>query len=235
MLIRAYSDLHGMLPVVEPCDVLLIAGDVCPIIGEHGVDEQARWIETEFSQWLGQVDATQIALTPGNHDFVFEQRTDWPQLPARLLIDERIELAVGGPTLHASPWVPALPNWAFHADDEKLKAVADAIPEDTDIWLQHGPPYGILDALWRNGKHVGNEHTLRALDEKPPQVFICGHIHEAAGYAERAGALVANVSFVDELYDPQFRNLALEWSRGKLIRREDLETSNKLLWKAGDR
>lgn len=232
MLIRAYSDLHGMLPVVDPCDVLLIAGDVCPIIGEHGVDEQARWIEAEFSQWLEQLDAAQIVLTPGNHDFVFEQRTDWPHMPARLLIDESIELATGGPTLHASPWVPALPDWAFHADDDKLKEVADAIPEGTDIWLQHGPPYGILDALWRNGKHVGNEHTLRALDEKPPQVFICGHIHEAAGFAERAGALIANVSFVDEFYDPQYRNLALEWVDGELIRREDQETSRKQLWEA---
>lgn len=221
-----------MLPVIEPCDVLLIAGDVCPIIGEHGVDEQARWIETEFSQWLGQIEASQIVLTPGNHDFVFEQRTECPNMPATLLIDESIELLGDGPTLHASPWVPALPNWAFHADDEKLKAVADSIPKEMDIWLQHGPPYGILDTLWRNGKHVGNEHTLRALEQRPPQVFICGHIHEAAGYAERAGALVANVSFVDEFYDPQYRHLALEWKDGKLVRREDQETSPRQLWEA---
>lgn len=232
MLIRAYSDLHGMLPVVDSCDVLLIAGDVCPIIGEHGVEEQARWIEAEFSTWLEQLDARQIVLTPGNHDFVFEKRTDWPQMPATLLIDESIELIDGGPSLHASPWVPALPDWAFHADDEKLKAAAEAIPKDVDIWLQHGPPYGILDALWRNGKHVGNQHTLRALDEKPPQVFICGHIHEAAGFAEYAGALIANVSFVDEFYAPQFRHLALEWADGKLIRRDDRETSSKQLWEA---
>lgn len=235
MLIRAYSDLHGMLPVVDPCDVLLIAGDVCPIIGEHGVDEQARWIESEFSQWLGQIDAKQIVLTPGNHDFVFEKRTDWPEMHATLLIDESIKLIDDGPSLHASPWVPTLREWAFYGDDEKLAAAAEAIPAGTDIWLQHGPPFGIVDTLWRNGSHVGNEFTLRALEAKPPQVFICGHIHEAAGFVDHAGTLVANVSFVDEFYDPQFRHLALEWTSGKLFRRESQESSSKQLWEAESR
>lgn len=230
MLIRAYSDLHGMLPRIDPCDVLLIAGDVCPIIGEHGVEEQASWVRDTFSEWLVQIPAERIVMTPGNHDFVFEKEPVWPDLPAELLIDEAVELGSDGPTVHCSPWVPALPNWAFHGDDAKLAEAAEAIPADADIWLQHGPPYGLLDALWRNGEHVGNRHTLAALDEKPPQVFICGHIHEAAGFAERAGAMIANVSFVNEFYEPQFRHLALEWTAGKLIRRADREAGPKRLW-----
>ncbi|MGB0888951.1 MAG: metallophosphoesterase family protein [Solirubrobacterales bacterium] len=230
MLIRAYSDLHGMLPRIDPCDVLLIAGDVCPIIGEHGVEEQASWVRDTFSEWLAQIPAERIVMTPGNHDFVFETEPVWPDLPAELLIDEAVELGSEGPTVHCSPWVPALPNWAFHANDAKLAEAAEAIPTDADIWLQHGPPYGLLDALWRNGEHVGNRHTLAALDEKPPQVFICGHIHEAAGFAERAGAMIANVSFVNEFYEPQFRHLALEWTAGKLIRRADREAGPKRLW-----
>lgn len=233
MLIRAYSDLHGMLPLIDPCDVLLIAGDVCPIIGDHGVDEQARWVENEFSNWLAQVPAEKIALTPGNHDFVFEKRTDWPDLPAELLIDQSTELSPDGPSVFASPWVPALPNWAFHADDAKLQSAVDAIPERTHLWLQHGPPFGILDALWRNGQHVGNKQLLRALDDKPPQVMVCGHIHEAAGFATHGETLIANVSFVDEFYEPQYRHVALEWRDGKLTREPELETSPGSLWQAG--
>lgn len=233
MLIRAYSDLHGMLPLIEPCDALLIAGDVCPIIGDHGIDEQARWVENELTNWSSQVPAEQIVMTPGNHDFVFEKRTDWPDLPAALLIDQGTTLADDGPSVFASPWVPALPNWAFHAEDEQLRAAADAIPEGTDLWLQHGPPYGILDKLWRNSQSVGNKELLRVLDEKTPQVMVCGHIHEAAGTEMRGDTLIANVSFVDEFYEPQFRHLALEWSDGKLSRREDLETSPRELWEAG--
>lgn len=232
MLIRAYSDLHGMLPLIDPCDVLLIAGDVCPIVGDHGVDEQARWVENEFSTWLAQVPAEKIVFTPGNHDFVFEQRTDWPDLPAELLIDQSTVLSSDGPSVFASPWVPALPNWAFHADDEQLQAAVDAIPEGTDLWLQHGPPFGILDALWRNGQHVGSRQLLRALDDKPPQVLVCGHIHEAAGFAEHGETLIANVSFVDEFYEPQYRHIALEWTGGELVRNEQLETSTRSLWKA---
>lgn len=228
MLIRAYSDLHGMLPRVDPCDVLLLGGDVSPLEGERDLALMTKWIEGEFSQWLTDCPADRILLVPGNHDFILEARTDWPDLPAELLIDESADL--GGVSLYASPWVPMLEQWAYYGDDAKLKAAADAIPEGTDIWLQHGPPYGFLDRLWRGEKHVGNSHTLHAMVEKPPQFFLCGHIHEAAGIAEHHGVTVANNSFVDEFYEPQFRHLAMRAEGGKLRRSPEDETNAPELW-----
>lgn len=228
MLIRAYSDLHGMLPKVDPCDVLLLGGDVSPLEGERDIERMTGWVEGEFSQWLSECPADRILLVPGNHDFVLEARTDWPDLPAELLIDQLVDL--DGLSLYASPWVPTLKEWAYYGDDAKLKASAAAIPEGTDIWLEHGPPYGYLDRLWRDSRHVGNPFTLKAMVEKPPQFFLCGHIHEGAGIVEHHGVTIANNSFVDELYEPQFRHLALRAESGKLRRSPEDETNASELW-----
>lgn len=229
MLIRAYSDLHGLLPDIAPCDLLLLAGDVCPISGEHKIDDQREFVGGPFSEWLRSLPADRILMTPGNHDFIFESDFEWKNSPLEMLIDRMPDEAPEGLKIYGSPWVPNLPNWAFHATDQRLVELADEIPEGMDIWLQHGPPYGMLDQPWRNKQHVGNKHLLEALNTKPPKVLICGHIHEAAGYAEHNGALVANVSFVDEFYEPQFRHLALRWENGELTRDEDAEINHKIL------
>jgi Icc-related predicted phosphoesterase len=228
MLIRAYSDLHGYLPLVDPCDVLLIGGDVSPLEHESDLELMTKWIEGEFSDWLADCPAGRILLVPGNHDFILEARTDWPDLPAELVIDEQIDL--GGVTVWGSPWVPKLKEWAYYGDDEKLESAAAAIPKGTDIWLQHGPPYGILDRLWRGEQHVGNGHTLNAMVSNPPKFFLCGHIHEGAGVAEHHGVTIANNSFVDEFYEPQFRHYALRSDGGELRHSPEDETNPSELW-----
>jgi Icc-related predicted phosphoesterase len=228
MLIRAYSDLHGMLPIVDPCDVLLLGGDVCPLEDEKDFELMTKWVEGEFSDWLRAVPAERIILVPGNHDFVFEARTDWPDLPAELVIDKQIDL--GGVTVWASPWVPNLKEWAFYGDDERLQAAADAIPKGTDIWLEHGPPYGYLDRLWGAEGHVGNSYTLNAMVDKPPKFFFCGHIHEAWGTADHHGVTIANISFVNEFYEPQFRHFALRFDEGGLRNSPEDETNTPELW-----
>ncbi|MBJ7354722.1 MAG: metallophosphoesterase [Thermoleophilaceae bacterium] len=228
MLIRAYSDLHGMLPRVDPCDVLLLGGDVSPLEGERDIELMSAWVEGEFTDWLTACPADRILLVPGNHDFVLEARRDWPELPAELLIDQSVDL--DGLSLYASPWVPTLKEWAFYGDDEMLRSSAAAIPEGTDIWLEHGPPYGYLDRLWRDGRHVGNPHTRDAMVTNPPQFFLCGHIHEGAGITEHHGVTIANNSFVDEFYEPQFRHLALRAQGRKLRRSPEDETNASQLW-----
>lgn len=229
MLVRAYSDLHGRLPVVAPCDVLLVAGDLCPIDDwPHDVAKQDEWLAGEFTRWLKDVPAEQIVLTAGNHDFALEARPERPELPAELLIDRAIE--IDGLKIHGAPWIPTLPDWAFHAEPDELQTKADAMPDDAQLWMEHCPPYGVLDALWRNGQHVGNPQIVRAIEQKQPEWFICGHIHEDAGFATIGDTKVANVAFVNEFYEPQFRHLALRFDGGTLTRSEADETNVRELW-----
>ena len=52
----------------------------------------------------------------------------------------------------------------------------NCIPEDTDIVITHGPPYGILDKIY-NGQSVGCKILLNVIERVKPKVHIFGHIH----------------------------------------------------------
>ena len=61
MIICAVSDLHGQLPDIPKCDLLLIAGDVCPVTN-HSLDFQEHWLDTEFRWWLKKIPAKKICM-----------------------------------------------------------------------------------------------------------------------------------------------------------------------------
>jgi len=199
--VAAIADLHGFLPEIPPCDILLVAGDVCPT-QDHRLDFQRWWLENSFSQWLGEIDAGVVLGIAGNHDFVAEAEPDlMRRLPWTYLCDETIE--AGRLRIHGSPWTPTFYDWAFMQDDADLEAVWAAIPTDVDVLVTHGPPHQHGD-LVIDGHHGGSETLRRRLDELPQlQLHVFGHIHEAGGTLDRIGnALLANVSHVDFDYRP---------------------------------
>ena len=55
--IIAVSDLHARLPNIPPCDLLLIAGDICP---DGSAMTQAKWLDTSFRAWLEKIPAKEI-------------------------------------------------------------------------------------------------------------------------------------------------------------------------------
>lgn len=223
MLLRAYSDLHGFLPTVEPCDALLIAGDICPIDGEfgdHSPASQARWIEQYFNPWIDAQPTDRVVLIGGNHDAILDP--DYAegcayQLHSRVeyLVDGGTRLGEDGPTVWGQPWIPTLQNWPFYRSDDQLREIAAAVPPGQDIWLLHSPPasaepsYG-LDRTHR-GVRAGKPIMTDRIEELAPKLIICGHIHEGFGLAELAGVPVANVAYVDQGYAPRHRHLAVEY------------------------
>ena len=62
----ATADLHGWLPPISPCDLLLIAGDICP------PTDQRHWLDTNFRTWLVDSPARHVVATWGNNDVVPE-------------------------------------------------------------------------------------------------------------------------------------------------------------------
>jgi Icc-related predicted phosphoesterase len=199
--IAAISDLHGFLPETPACDVLLIGGDVCPV-HDHDLDFQRRWLETEFAPWLSCRPAERILGIAGNHDFVAEVDEEFMRtLPWSYLIDEATR--VDGLTVHGSPWTVTFMDWAFMRGDDELASTWARIPDDTDILVTHGPPFGHGD-LVINGNRGGSETLLRRLEELPQlRLHVYGHIHEGGGTRSRIGtAEVANVSYVDFDYRP---------------------------------
>jgi hypothetical protein len=145
MKIIATSDLHGNLPEVPECDILILAGDICPDFAAGGLDTsgvgQGEWLDTTFREWLEPISKRcNVIATWGNHDFVGEHPSLVPDLPWILLVDDSV--VIDKLKIHATPWCPNLPFWAFFASDRALEYRADSIPEDTDIWSHIRLPTG---------------------------------------------------------------------------------------------
>lgn len=75
MKVVATSDLHGFLPQIPPCDLLLIAGDVCPV-WNHRLPFQRKWLRETFTPWLESLPARKIVGVWGNHDSIAESNPD---------------------------------------------------------------------------------------------------------------------------------------------------------------
>lgn len=179
--IIAISDLHGNLPDDLPsCDLLLIAGDICP---SGSSSSQALWLDTTFRHWLEQSKATHVVGVAGNHDKIFEAK---PHLvPSSLkwhyLQDQSIELF--GLKIYGTPW--QLPFYgAFNMNDKMLVSRYSTIPKSTDIVVSHGPPFGICDEVQSyldTPYHTGSLALRNKLLEIQPQLVVFGHIHEGYG------------------------------------------------------
>jgi hypothetical protein len=72
--VRGASDLHGFLPAVEPCDVLLLAGDLVPLEAQEDTGLSWRWFSEVFAKWVDEVPAGEVVAIAGNHDFMLQKR-----------------------------------------------------------------------------------------------------------------------------------------------------------------
>lgn len=205
MKVCAIADQHGLLPDIPECELLVIAGDICPIFN-HELDFQFLWLNDNFRQWLECVPARRIVGIAGNHDFVFEADQHPKDLPWSYLCDSGVE--VNDLFLWGTPWTPNLPSWAF----QKNPPLADThfeetVPRHTDILLTHGPPYGRGDwvppgRFSVEGEHVGYKGLLPIISRiGGPMEVITGHIHEARGTWKYSGTTIRNVALVDDNYE----------------------------------
>lgn len=221
MRIVALSDMHGFLPDIPPCDLLIVAGDVCPdrfgpFIAVHAPDQQQRWFDFNVRPWLAAAPATHKLLTWGNHDwcgqvcsFQADSPTHARSTDLQILVDEATTIPFSDRTTRqvsvwASPWSPRFMKWAFMKDPSELEAVYAAIPKGTDILVSHGPPlsYGdrVLNLESGRIEHVGSRELLTAIERVRPKLVICGHVHGGFGRFEHHGIPIFNVSIVDEEY-----------------------------------
>lgn len=96
-------------------------------------------------------------------------------------------------------------GWAFNVDrGAPIAEVWQKIPDDTNVLITHGPPYGILDLTgYRGGGHVGCEELYRKTRGLSSLiVHQFGHIHEGAGYEKVGDTLFVNASSCTQHYNP---------------------------------
>ncbi|MDQ8044850.1 MAG: metallophosphoesterase [Solirubrobacteraceae bacterium] len=199
MKIAATADLHGHLPEVPPCDVLVIAGDLTPPTSQEPA-VQAAWLDGPLRAWLEAAPASHIVAIAGNHDFVFDREPGLvpADLPWTYLQDSGA--TIDGVSFWGSPWTPWFHDWAFNAPQgDAAEVFLDeryaAVPDPTDVLVIHGPPAGYGDRT-ATGFAAGSNAFLRLIDRVHPSLAVFGHIHEARGRWKRGKRQLANVAAV---------------------------------------
>jgi predicted phosphohydrolase len=114
-------------------------------------------------------------------------------------------VTIQGVKIWASPYTHDFNDWGFglslsnsSSSSSGSKYVAsrecgecceqkwNAIPDNVNIVMSHGPPFGIGDKCENGNKNVGCVQLLNAIESRVrPQFHVYGHIHE--GYGLRQG------------------------------------------------
>jgi len=199
MRLVVISDTHGLHNRIEGLpdgDVLVHAGDFM----NSGRDLQEI---LSFNHWLGEQPFTHRVVCGGNHDRYFETS---PQQAQALLTNaiylENTAVTIRNVRFWGSPYTPEFLNWAFMYPRGSSARYWDQIPNDLDVLITHGPPFGILDQTAPGEPHLGCEELFMAVLEKKPKVHLFGHIHGGAGTSENGATRFVNAAYLNERYKP---------------------------------
>lgn len=199
MIIDCVSDLHGTYPETEGGDVLIVAGDCT------ASNKSFQW--AEFYTWFKAQKYRKKILVAGNHDGFLNEFRPSEDEEGRLvyLCDSGCEFE--GVKFWGSPWTPKFGRWHFMRDRKGLDEAWNLVPQDTNVLITHGPPYGILDKVIDREEHVGDiglRNMILNRDWLPElKLHVFGHIHEQGGKEYETNFVkFVNCSLMDERYEP---------------------------------
>ena len=197
MKIISISDTHGRHNDVDlpNGDMLIHSGDISSKGTEAEIDDFLKWFSSQPHKYK--------IFIAGNHDFFFERESDdviASKVPKNVIYLNDSGCVIEGLNIWGSPIQPEFCNWAFNRErGAAIKKYWDLIPENTDILITHGPPYGILDKNIR-GKHCGCEELKEQVFKINPKLHVFGHIHEGYGSFEEKGITFINASQLNYRY-----------------------------------
>jgi putative phosphoesterase len=191
MRILALTDIHGRVDYPErvtdqmrKADLILIAGDIT----NFGDKEEAGAV----LRVLTALNSRILAI-PGNCDRPGVQST---------LRDGRMNLhatsRIIGNTFFFG--IGGCNKTPFHTPleytEQEIETMLNALPIPSTahgtVVVSHAPPYGTkLDKMFF-GFHVGSRALRKFIEERKPDVLLCGHIHEARGFDHIGRTLIIN-------------------------------------------
>jgi Icc-related predicted phosphoesterase len=137
----------------------------------------------EFIDWYKGLSPKYKIYVAGNHDSSIEKNlvTKKDFEDNGIIYLENDYVTIEGIKIFGSPYTPTFGNWSFMKDRNKLDRFwCNAIPDDTDIVVTHGPPKGIMDKA-ENRDHqmecCGDKSLLNKILEVQPTYHLFGHIH----------------------------------------------------------
>lgn len=222
MRICAISDCHGELPKLEPCDLVLICGDIVPLDIQRSATESWIWYNTTFKHWTEELLCNKVLFIAGNHEIgLYRQRMRFYDLfpedsKVTYLEDDLYiyEYENRRYSIYGTPWCQIFGRWAYMLPDEQLEKMYLGIPYNLDILMTHDAPYGVSDILlqegYYTGEHIGNKPLAEAILQKAPKIVCHGHLHSTSREFELLGdTKVVNCSLKDENYQPVYEPLYL--------------------------
>lgn len=227
MIITVISDTHGkhnqITQDLPGGNLLLHAGDISSMGYQHEVQQ--------FCKWFNNVENYDHKIfIAGNHDWGFQNNVEKimeivnSYKTVDYIQDEELVLYFDGPNgdlpednirIYGSPWQPEFYNWAFNLpkNGNELAAKWDAIPDNTDILITHGPAFGVLDTvagkMWDN---LGCQLLTNKIKTIKPKIHLCGHIHSGYGYFFDGDTHFLNASVLNEAYQYTNKPLTFEWN-----------------------
>lgn len=216
MRITCIADLHGELPQLSGGDLLIIAGDIT------AAERVKEW--ENFFVWIANQAYKKVVLVGGNHDkyltqcITTKELNELKELHGHIDYDYAIKLGPSteylcdtgfefeGYKIWGAPWVPYIPqahpayNHFTKRSEDELRERWQLIPDDTDILVTHGPPWGIFDEI-NGGVHVGSTTLRERVIALSPKLHVFGHIHEHGGKVLNTGmSLFVNAAYMDADY-----------------------------------
>lgn len=212
MLVCCTSDLHGSLPVIPDCDLLLIGGDLC---GPSNPNMQHNWLTMWFRLWVTDLVDRGIKVigVEGNHGILAGRAPEYfkkvsDNIPWTYLEDSSTRFCYDA-GMHSRDYeiwgtpssLPFGHGWAFNVSEKDLEEKYKSIPEGTDIIISHGPPYGFGDDTF-DGQHVGSKALLYAIERIQPRLVCTGHLHFGYGVYNVGDTIVVNAAHMNDDYFP---------------------------------
>ena len=225
MRITVISDTHtkhGLIPLTDlpGGDLLIHAGDLM----NSGYNKNDI---LDFCTWFHSLEQYDKKIfIAGNHDRMFENHPEGVEellniyLDIDYLQDEGYDLydldTDTSTKIYGSPWQPEFYSWAFNLPKNGIELAGkwEAIPDNTDILITHGPAFGTLDTVvGRPWDNLGCELLAQRIEVIKPKIHVCGHIHSGYGYEFKNGTHFFNASVLDEQYEYTQKPMTFDWDK----------------------
>jgi hypothetical protein len=118
--------------------------------------------------------------------------------------------------IYGLPHTPEFYSWAFNLPKNGIQLAGkwEAIPNNTDILVTHGPAFGTLDTVvGRPWDGLGCELLAERIAIVKPKIHVCGHIHSGYGYEFKDNTHFFNASVLDERYEYTQKPMTFDWDK----------------------
>lgn len=209
--------LHDRITIPDG-DVLVHSGDFT----NRGTDGALK----DFVTWFASQPHEYKVFIAGNHEMGLDKGAtrqhkqeiikSFTSQNDKLFYLENSEVVINGIKFYGSPITPWFFDWAWNVQRGRAIALAwEMIPEDTNVLITHGPPYGMLDLVQESfgrDAHQGCQDLMNRVKElKQLKVHAFGHLHLEGGKSIQSdGVTFINGAICDDAYHPTRQPVVVE-------------------------